>query len=66
MLRGQGGYKIRLELAILTPGCPLKQFSRSVDPFETQMHLIFVMNYSIQFIFNEHNISASKSMEKQF
>ncbi len=24
MLRGQGGYKIRLELAIRTPGCPLK------------------------------------------
>ncbi len=23
MLRGQGGYKIRLELAIRTPGCPL-------------------------------------------
>ena len=24
MLRGQGGYKIRLELAIRSPGCPLK------------------------------------------
>ena len=23
MLKGQGGYKIRLELAIQTPGCPL-------------------------------------------
>ena len=27
MLRGQGGYKIRLELAIRTPGCPLKRSS---------------------------------------
>ncbi len=26
MLRGQVGYKIRLELAIQTPGCPLKEF----------------------------------------
>ncbi len=31
ILRGQGGYKIRLEIAIQTPGCPLKSKKKTFD-----------------------------------
>ncbi len=41
MLRGQGGYKIQLELAIPTPGCPLKRVSEYVlgRSLKAEIHL---------------------------
>ena len=39
MLRGQGGQKIQLELAIRTPGCPLKHMADASDCVLALYHL---------------------------
>ena len=51
MLRGQGAYNIQLELAIRTPGCPLKNLICYEDVFKTALlvfHWLLPTPYGLQ------------------